>query len=166
MKIFNVGDVLTASDTNEYLVNTRFVIKPGDTSRNTTTTMTNDPDLSVAADAGKSYLTEVLVQYGATIGADIKATFTVPAGATFSGQLTGQGAGTSYLANGVDAGFPVTGTFSMNGGGAFDLGFRLSGVLVTDGSAGNLTLKWAQNTSNAANTTVRAGSFMLLRRVA
>lgn len=168
MKVFNVGDVLAAADVNEYLVNTILVQKPSDTSRNTTTTLANDPDLTVAVAANKTYWCEVLVQYLASGTFNLKAAFTMPAGAAFNGEMISMPAGGgSFAPNGLDAANPLNSvTFHIAGGGAFELTARLSGLLVVAGSSGSLTLQWAQDTSGATNTTVRAGSFMYLRRAA
>lgn len=40
------------------------------------------------------------------------------------------------------------------------------GVLVTASTAGNLAFAWAQNASSGANSTVKAGSYIMARRVA
>jgi hypothetical protein len=43
---------------------------------------------------------------------------------------------------------------------------ELSFTLVTSSTAGNLQLQWAQNTSNATATTVKAGSVLTALRLA
>src|SRR5262249_54870488 len=86
LKVFNPGDVLAAADVNEYLVNTKYAAKAADTSRASTTTLTNDPDLTVAVDASKSYELAMTLVYTATPSTgDLKYAFTVPAGAVFTG---------------------------------------------------------------------------------
>lgn len=167
MKVFNVGDALAAADVNEYLVNTKLAIKGGDTSRASNTTLTNDPDLSVAVDANKSYWAEVLIQYVSGTQ-NFKTAFTVPASATFLGSVTFVpigGVSPALIVNPLDAGQLITAALHIGGVGV-DSSVRFSGVLVTAGSGGNFTFQWAQDTSNVANTIVRAGSSMLLRRVA
>lgn len=167
MKVFAVGDVLTALDVNEYLVNTRFVSTPSDTPRNTTTTLANDPYLSVAVDANKSYRVDVAVNYQSPSASNFKCTFTVPASAAFSGSDRGFFVSTGAYGEGsIDAGFPVTATFHLVGQAPFDSPFRLSGILATAGTAGSFTFQWCQDTSGGTNTIVRAGSSMLLRRCA
>lgn len=167
MKVFNVGDVLGAADVNEYLVNTRFAVKPSDTSRNTTTTFANDPDLTVAVDANKSYALEMFLNYTAQAGQDLKYTFSVPASASLNGGVNGLFvASTTFALQPYDSTFTVTSTVSLLGQTVFDTSARISGILATAGTAGSITLRWAQNTSGGNNTIVRAGSYMLLRRVA
>lgn len=40
----------------------------------------------------------------------------------------------------------------------------VKGILLTSGTAGNITLSWAQNTSNGT-TTMRANSFLSAQRM-
>lgn len=171
MKVFSVGDVLAASDVNEYLVNTKYVEKPpspgGDTSRASNTTLTNDPDLSLAVDANKKYEVAVRLQYLATNTPNLKISFTVPGSTTFAGEIIAIGTGGSVTTiNAIDAGNPVTATYHIAGVSPFDGAIKVSGILTTAGTGGNFTLQWAQDTSSAATTIIRGGSSMLLRRVA
>lgn len=171
MRVFNVGDVLAASDVNEYLVNTRFAVKPpspgGDTSRATNTTLTNDPDLSVAVDANKTYWCDIFLLYLSTSTANLKIAFTVPGSAVFTGGIHAYPAGGSNVGlTPIDSGGPITGTQHIAGFAAFDGCARISGILATAASAGNFTLQWAQDTSAGTTTIMRGGSSMFLRRVA
>lgn len=168
MKVFNVGDVLAAADVNEYLTNTKYITKPNDTTRISTISATNDPDLSMPVDANKSYFCEWHVLYNSNSTANIRMQWTMPASATFNGLIFGLGVSVSYGTNTIDASNPLNSvTFHWQGQApAVDSGVRLSGVLATAGSAGNFTLQWAQDTSTAVNTIVRAGSSIYLRRVA
>ncbi len=167
MKTFSVGDVLNAADANEYLVNVKFAVKPNDTSRASTTTPANDPDLSVAVDANKSYEVQVWLQYLAQNTPNLKVEFTVPGSATFAGASFNVGAGGSAVGiNAQDAALPITGPAHIAGLSPFDGAYYLTGILTTAGAAGNFTLQWAQDTSSGLTTTIRGGSAMLLRRVA
>lgn len=167
MRVFAVGDVLAAADVNEYLVNTKFAQKPNDTSRATNTTLTNDPDLSIAVDANKSYEVEVYGLYLATNTPNLKIAFTLPGSATFNGvsHLFPVGGGGVSIGP-LDAAIPITGALHIAGVSPFDGAFRISGILTTAGAAGSFTLQWAQDTSSASTTIMRGGSSMLLRRVA
>jgi hypothetical protein len=51
------------------------------------------------------------------------------------------------------------------GGGATVEAVLMKGNLNTSGTAGNLQFRWAQNTSNAGATTVRAQSYLSLQRI-
>jgi hypothetical protein len=45
-------------------------------------------------------------------------------------------------------------------------GVRVYGRLVMSSTAGNFQLQWAQNASDATGTTLKAGSYMTMTRVA
>jgi hypothetical protein len=168
MQVFTVGQVLSAADTNEYFVNTRYASKPSDTSRISTVTLAADPDLTLPVDANKTYMVESFVQYTAIAGTgDIKATWSAPAGATFNGMGTGvmiSSGNYQEFAYGPTGNLLST-TVAYDGGGALLMSFRLSGMLVVSSTSGSLTFNWAQNTSNGTATVVKAGSSMFLRRV-
>lgn len=167
MQVFTVGEVLAAADVNEYLVNTRFILKPSDTSRSSTTSQTADPDLTLAVDASKSYILDMFVQYTAVNGSgDLKCSWTAPSGAIFNGMGIGvQASGAAEIYGYQSSGNVLTTAVSYGGGGAAILSFRMSGILVMSTTAGSLTFQWAQNTSNGTATVVKQGSSMLLRRV-
>ena len=167
VKAWNVGDVLSASDMNVWTVPV-CVIKPADTNRNTTTTMTNDPDLVLPLAASASYDIASLILYsGAPTGTgDIKWTFTVPAGTTGRYSPIRQNFSSQYTGWALDQ-WTDTENAQTNGTGVGQFcGAFIKGILVTGGSAGNLTFQWAQNTSSATNTIVRQNSYLLAQRIA
>ena len=169
LNVFYAGSRLTASAVNEYLVNTRYATKPGDTSRASTTTLTADPDLSVAVDASKSYWLDILILYTAASGSgDFKYTFGAPTGAVFYGTAVVIAADTLVAAftYSPSGGATISTTELVVSAGSGAIPVRLSGVLTTSTTAGNLALSWAQNTSSGTATVVKAGSYMCLRRVA
>jgi hypothetical protein len=49
--------------------------------------------------------------------------------------------------------------------GAKDWGITASGVIFTSATAANLTLQWAQGTSNATAVILRKGSYLLGQRI-
>lgn len=131
--------------------------KGADTARASTVTLTADPDLTVAVSANAVYVVKFSLLYkGAATGTgDFKFGFAVPPGATFAGGFLG-------IANplGVTVG-PVTASstlVSYGNGTANPLWCEVNATLVTSGTAGSLTLTWAQNTSIATATTLMAGS--------
>lgn len=87
----------------------------------------------------------------------LKTGFTVPAGATIGGVAIGPNAANTDDSRPVteaavlDFLLPATAIFEM--------------VVVTAGTAGNFKLQWAQNTSNATATVMKAGSILLAHRV-
>lgn len=161
---WSVGEVLAAADVNTWFV-PLVIIKPGDTARNSTTSMSNDPDIVLALAGSSTYHIKGVIFYsGPSAGSsDFKWTFTIPTGAT--GQyygahqnLSGQFAG-AFQSNWTD-----TDTANTNGVGTI-MCLEIQGILVTSGS-GNFRLQWAQNTSNATNTYVKAQSFLTAQRIA
>ncbi|ALM38240.1 collagen-like protein [Streptomyces sp. FR-008] len=124
--------------------------KTADTSRTDTATAANDPHLTLAVVANARYLVEAVVGWE-NGGGGFRADFAVPSGATM---LWVDNDGFMSPTAGTDQGFSVT------------VGTTLKGMLITAGSAGSLTLRWAQNTSNAAATTLKAGCYLAATRVA
>ena len=170
VKQWAVGDVLTSSDMNVWTVPIA-VIKPANTSRNTTTTVTSDPDLTLPLAASSTYDIRMLVNYdgGATGASDIKWTFTVPAGATgiyvaAHQNISGVYAG-AFVNNWTD-GPGLSATQANTNGLGNNLGIFFNGILAVAGTAGNLTFQWAQNTSSGTNTRVFAQSYMVAQRIA
>lgn len=144
VKTFTTGVVVSAGVTSF-----RSAIKAGATSRNTTVTPAADPDLVVAVEANSRYDVTAVVGW-TNGGGGFRVDFTGPSGATM---LWVDNDGSVASAIGTDLTFSVT------------VGTSLRGTLVTSGTAGNLTLRWAQNTSNAADTTLLAGCSLLATRI-
>lgn len=168
MQVFTVGQVLAAADVNEYLVNTRYAAKAADTTRASTTTLTADPDLTLPVDANKSYRLECMIIANSNATANFKLNFTRPSGMNAFGTALGQGLGGfgSGIPYDAQSGLDITSNIPTFAGNAItDFAVQISAVIVSSSTAGSLTLQWAQNTSNAGNTIVRQGSWMLLRRV-
>ncbi len=169
MKVFAVTDGAAAADVNEYMVNTKYAEKAAGTTRAATTTLTADPDLQIHLDTNKTYWMELIAPFSSATAAGFKFSFFAPAGTVFTGY-----AETYISAVGLtlytysSANLLLTANISMGstaGSGIDDL-VAVRGTLDTAGSAGNIGYQWAQNTSNAGNTIVRAGSSMYIRRVA
>jgi len=159
------GQILTSSDVNTYFV-PKVVIKPGDTARASTTTLADDPDLVLPLGSSASYqITGVIFYAGPSASSsDFKWKFTVPSGSNgqyFAGHqnLSGSFAG-SFQANWTD-----TLTANTTGVGVIMV-IAIQGITQTGGSAGNLTLQWAQNTSSGTNDYVKAQSYLVATRIA
>ena len=171
VKQWAVGDVLSAADMNAWAVPV-VVFKPANTSRNTTTTVTDDPDLSLPVASSATYEVRGVIFYdGPAAGTgDIKWTFSLPSGATGQYQMihqniSGNTAG-MWQINWTDGPNLVTTQANCQGLGSPNvLAMTFSGLLATGGTAGNLTFRWAQNTSNGTNTRVYNQSYMLAQRI-
>ena len=149
------------------------VIKPTTTSRNTTVTVADDPDLILPLAASSTYDIRMAVFYDgpATGTGDIKWTFTTPASAT--GQymavhqnISGATAG-MYSLNWTDGPNINQTNANTNGTGTGNqFAIFFNGMIQVAGTAGNLTFRWAQNTSSGTNTRVFAQSYMVAQRIA
>lgn len=117
--------------------------------RNTTVTPAADPDLTVTLEANATYVVESVAVW-ANGGGGFRCAWSAPAGASMTWTDN----------DGVGAVAPGTNvTFASGTGTTFQ------GRVKTAGTAGALTFLWAQNTSNGADTSLREGSYLLVRRV-
>ena len=160
-----VGQVLASADVNNWFVPLAG-IKTADTSRASTTTAANDPDLIVQLAANATYEWVAWLYYeGGTQGAsDLKLDWSsVPAGATIRGSATYVNASGGAV---TEIAFTNGGTLAVgtNGGGAVR-GIRAIGTIVTSSTASGFAVKWAQNTSSGTATIVHAGSILRAQRV-
>jgi hypothetical protein len=95
----------------------------------------------------------------------VKIDFTGPSGYSFAGNARGS----IISAGGFDQNLAhqvVSGTgLSFGGIASNNMPISVQGLLTTAGTAGTFRLQWAQTSSNAAGSTLKAGSYMLLQRV-
>lgn len=162
VKVWNVGDVLAAADVNAWLAPLAGV-KSADQIITSTTTLINDADMRIAVAANSLYEFHVHMRYASPTGGDWKSSFSVPAGASASFQRVGLNL-SGVFAGGFDS--TDTSTVTSQGQGASTiLAADFFGWAVTAGTAGNLIFQWAQNTSNAGNTTLFKNSFLTARRI-
>jgi hypothetical protein len=150
----NAGNIIT-----EYRLYQ--LIKTADETVNNSATLQDDDHLTFLIGANETWLIELKLFYESSTTADLKIAFSVPTGATCEGRMVG-----AELAAGT-----YTDTFTnpriYNGGGA-TVEYMVTGNFIYRGGAnsGYLTLQWAQNTAEASDTKVLAGSMMILRRIA
>jgi len=140
--------------------------KTSDESRNTTTTLTADSELEFAVEANKTY--DVVVQLllaSASATPDFKFDFVGPSGYTpyFGPQVyqsAGRWSGVSVAT--APSALLTTGDVVEQGstGAAAIFGLQITATIKTGANAGNVQLRWAQNTSNGSDVTVKAGSFI------
>ena len=147
-----------------------FARKTADTSRASTTTATADPHLSVAMQANATYVIDGFIIYNAGTTGDMGMQFGVPAGATGDWNAVGWGRGAGASV-GTD-GFTVRlndNSITQNrtyGGDTTDITAHVKGIVITAGTAGNLTVDWAQAASDATATIFRTNSWLRIVRVA
>lgn len=142
----------------------RTVIKNSGETRSSNSTMTADSELVVPLGAGVWFAFELNAQFNTSAAADFKfdfnytgthsvyreyAIFIVPAAGTASISTPHTTIGTDTVALSGSAG---EGSVLVNGS-----------ILTT--TAGTLQFRWAQNTSDASNTTVRNGARLTVYRI-
>lgn len=144
-----------------------------DVTVNASTTFADITGLSQAVGAGQTWQFDAVLHVSSNTTADVKVQVTKPTGATFIGTARGpqttasddsslhqaaiNAANPSVSFGGIDTSGTNTGTLT-----AIQFTFRA----VVGGTAGNIKLQFAQNTSDASNTIVKAGSFVTAARVA
>jgi hypothetical protein len=164
--VYVTGNVPSAAEVNSWFVNVLFAIKTSDTGRNTTTTPTDDPHLTIPVAANATYHIHVVLFHNSQPAGDLKYTFVGPASSVFSY------AGATVTLNGslaIDDNefYSDMGDLQSSGGIAgVWVPVTIQGMLITAGTAGNFKLQWAQWTSNAGNSTLKTNSFISARRVA
>ena len=167
--VINPGDVATSAIANKWFLPIA-VVKPSDTGRISDTTQAPDPDLVIPLLANSTYEVDMVLFYDGGAGGspnegDIRYTFTIPSGA--SGQIATARQDTSGDFVGAGAYNWTDSVVAQTVGVGTILCIPIKGYLIIGGTAGNLTFEWAQATSaSGANTHVKAGSYMVARRIA
>lgn len=145
------------------------VWKSADESVTSSTTLQNDDHLVLPLAANARYLLDGYLSYtGPTFAAgpaDLKADWAIPSGASVRWSHNGPGSNTP---NGIAATETNHSTAHVLGtyGTGTNITSRPAGWVTTGSTAGNLQLRWAQNVSNGTPVTMRAGSWIKLKRVA
>jgi hypothetical protein len=127
--------------------------------RNSTTTVADDAELSIVVEASKLYMMRAFVVFSTQAVPDFKFEIDGPASpttVTIHGHYNGVGSPTDT--NFIDNAFNTSYSALGSGAGQGIVGFD---VLLENGTnAGKVTLQWAQNTSDAGDTSVLAGSYI------
>lgn len=140
--------------------------KLANTSRNTTVVLAADPELFVALPVGEYQIDGFLV-FDGDAAADLATSWNLPTGsiiwgcASQAGTTTTNNPGVTNYSLFKTAAGPVLGCVGVG----TDTFARITGYLTVT-VAGTLTFKWAQNTSNALNTTLQIGSWIRLTKIA
>jgi hypothetical protein len=135
--------------------------KSADETINAVGTLQNDDVLFVPLEANAVYFAKLRLTYQSNATPGFKFGWTFPSGTTLpQWSFTGITTVPAFT-----YGLCVSGGVSGLGGTAADQALDAQGVIIVASTAGNLQLQWCQNTSNASNTIVRAGSEIVLTRV-
>lgn len=141
------------------------VVKTADESRASTITMADDADLTAAVVAG-TYEVEFVLGITGTAG-DIVTEWGVPAGTGgFKFCLGPSQTSTSRVNTSMRAGTHAFATNVEYGVNDTDAALAVERGIATVTTAGSITLRWSQITSNAAPSSIVANSYMRVRRIA
>ena len=158
--------LLTSMQPNWYL-------KAANTTRTSTTTVADDPDLSVAVEANGIYYVKFEIKFEGLAAADFKTQWSVPSGATGNRNVNGPGStAADSNADNLSSKWGVHGlatavTYNCARDSASLQQWCQEWAVITVGAtAGNVSLAWAQGTSNATGTVVVAGSLATTWRIA
>jgi len=165
----NVQAALAELDTKKAPV-AAFVKKAASTIRTATTTLADDPHLTIPIVVGQFYDFKAFVVVNGPAAADFQFQWTVPTGAVSRFSVARMPTTAASMTDGVYVGKQISnnspdtaGTFGTGATGQVPLLFQ--GFVynpAAGGTAGNLTLQWAQNTSDPGNTTVAINSYIVL----
>jgi hypothetical protein len=140
-----------------------------DTTVNNSTTLVNVTGLSASLEANAKYSMDGFIAYTSGATPDIKFAWTVPSGATGWWAAWSTSTAAAGTVGSVVSFWDTTFTAAQSAGGSDTLSGNCSCLphaYVVTTNAGTIQLQFAQNTANASNTIVRAGSWLRFRRVA
>lgn len=175
-----VGDQIAAAITAKSLTDIeagafdQTVVKTADETVTASTTVQNDDHLifAIGASATEIWFFEgMLLINGANATMDFKFTFTGPASSTGAfGGGSGTGAtgfsGFAQLGGGVSIGNLAAFATTINAPtGTANIGLQVQGWVFGGGTAGNVTLQWAQAASDAGNLVMKKGSFLRAKKL-
>jgi hypothetical protein len=164
--VWATNDVPSASDFNDWLTNIRFVRKLADESVTSSTTFQNDDVLVLTVDANKVYELVVCLRCDGDAAGDIKCQFTVPSGTVYQLAAVRLAVSASTEAETLSEDWTEVNILQSGCVGAGnDFMIRAQGLVIVSSTGGSLQLQWAQNTSSAVATKVKARSYLLLKRV-
>lgn len=136
-----------------------WVVKATNESRSSTTVYAADTDLKFSATSGVYYVQGRILATADSATPDIKISTYSPNTSTMMGSYFNNAGTATVITDSGDAGF-----------GAFDLTSTTTVLIQFDlmflsAGTGTFGVQWAQNSSSANNTTVKAGSFLRYRKL-
>jgi hypothetical protein len=133
------------------------------------TTMQNDDELFATVEANATYRVRLDLLHDAATAGDITIGWSGPAGATMNwGAVVAHVNETSSgtVANVSMQSRIISEVQDIGGGASTGTYSVVFGTLITSATAGTLNFQWAQRASSATATNVRAGSGLILHRIA
>lgn len=141
------------------------IVKQTTETKNSDTTLADDAELVQSLEASSSYSVEIFVGFYFDATPDIKIAL------AFGGTLTSWLANSVICENDSAASFTnvfndttLTTTHTITGGNTNGF-LKISGIIEVGASGGNLSVQWAQNTSDAGNTIVYKGSYLRINKL-
>lgn len=150
----------------------RYVAKTADTSRSSTSTLADDPELTATVVANGVYYVEFLVSAKSTSTTpNIKTAWTTPTATGLKFCIGPTNSAADFTTRTNTRGRFSAHNFSTSNDyitNSTNVGIAIleKGIVTVGGSGGTIAFQWAQNTSNATATVVEAGSYMYIRRIA
>lgn len=137
--------------------------KSTDQTVTSSTTLVTDNALVWAVDANTNYLFDMYLIYTGPAAGDIKIGWAVPSGATMTWSAEGldEDLGYKNVGNLTEASTSPYGCVNTTTGRMI----LVAGLLRVDTTAGNFSLRFAQQTSSGTATRMAAGTFGILYRV-
>jgi hypothetical protein len=134
-------------------------IKLADETRTANTTLTDDGELKIYVKANTKYRINGFVYFDTVAAADFKYAFTGPASPTLVRMQRAHAvAGAAPTGLATDTALP--GSTALTGTGTNGGVVQFVSIFHNGSTAGYFTFQWAQNTSDAGSTIVRAGSYI------
>ena len=128
----------------------------------------DDDQLTLAVAANGVYLVDAFLMYDGDTAGDFRVTFSGPSGASMD--WTPNGLATSQVSGSASIKLErqnLNGESTLGASGAGSKAVALPrGLLIVGGTAGNLTVRWAQATASATATTLFANSWLRLTKIA
>jgi hypothetical protein len=143
-----------------------------DVSKTSSTTLSDATGLAVPLAASATYAIDAYISYVTGATADVKVAFSAPTGSTGHWALMPLAASATGSSGSLDAtrqsGFGDTVTQTAGGSDVYTLGMACQphAYVVTSGASGLLQVRFAQATSSASPTLVKAGSWIRALRLA
>jgi hypothetical protein len=136
------------------------VKKDADETVSSDSTYSDDADLTFPAAASSKYAFRIVVFFDTSAAADFKYQIQGPASPTLVRMEVKHiiAGGTAYAGQVVQTAFATS--VAVAGGGTTGGFVEVNGILHNGTTADEVVFQWAQNTSDASNTTVRAGSYL------
>lgn len=167
--VWLAGQDITASKLQDMVENV--TVKSISTDRASNTTLTLDPDLQFAAAAGVTYWVRFYCWFAAVPAADVKTSWTIPAGVTGNRSVQGPGSAASQadmdnisMRHGVH-GYATSISYGSRTSAANHFLVVEESVVQVSATAGTIGLNWAQVVSDVTASQLRAGSTLTYRRI-